>query len=134
MAPDRLEANHLDRSDVEAVHDPAQAWNALTVGAFTEKAAIADTAWDGWSPIAPTGDLSPWSTTSVTFQDAWPIKPEVILEGGNVARKRRKFRRRRSRSLFVVDLLPTRPAAVRIVMGNERCNGAGRAHGRHRQG
>ncbi|HLH12723.1 MAG TPA: S8 family peptidase [Methylovirgula sp.] len=82
---DQLDTNHLDRSDVEAVHDPAQAWNALTVGASAEKAAIADTAWNSWSPIAPAGDLSPWSTTSVTFQDVWPIKPEVVFEGGNVA-------------------------------------------------
>jgi subtilase family protein len=82
---DRLQADHLGRSDVEAVHDPAQAWNALTVGAFTEKAAIADAAWNGWSPLASAGDLSPWSTTSVTFQDTWPAKPEVVLEGGNVA-------------------------------------------------
>ena len=85
VAPDRIDANHLDRSDVEAIHDPAQAWNALTVGASTEKAVISDTAWNGWSPIAAAGDLSPWSTTSVTFQDRWPIKPEVVLEGGNVA-------------------------------------------------
>ncbi len=85
VAPDRLHANHLDRSDVEAVHDPAQAWNALTVGAFTEKAAISNAAWNGWSPIAAAGDLSPWSTTSVIFQDIWPVKPEVVLEGGNVA-------------------------------------------------
>ncbi len=28
-----LDTNHLDRSDTEPVHDPAQAWNALTVGA-----------------------------------------------------------------------------------------------------
>src|SRR5262245_14585217 len=85
VAPDHLQVDHLDRSDVEAIHDPAHAWNALTVGAFTEKAAIADAAWNGWSPLAPAGDLSPWSTTSVTFQDTWPIKPEVVLEGGNVA-------------------------------------------------
>src|SRR5262249_34977429 len=40
---------------------------------------------EGWSPVTPPGDLSPWSTTSVTFQEAWPIKPEVVFEGGNVA-------------------------------------------------
>jgi hypothetical protein len=74
----------LDRSDVEAVHDPAHAWNALTVGAFTEKATL-NAAWDGWSPIASAGDLSPWSTTSVTFREVWPIKPDVVFEGGNVA-------------------------------------------------
>jgi hypothetical protein len=31
------------------------------------------------------GTASPWSTTSVIFQDSWPIKPDVVLEGGNVA-------------------------------------------------
>jgi len=79
-----LERDHISRSDVEPVHDPAQAWNALTVGAFTDKAVITDTCWDGWSPVARRGDLSPWSTTSVVFQSAWPIKPEVVFEGGNV--------------------------------------------------
>jgi len=33
--PGNLDVAHLDRSDVEPIHDPAQAWNALTVGAFT---------------------------------------------------------------------------------------------------
>jgi hypothetical protein len=85
VAPDHLQDDHLGRSDVEAVHDPAHAWNALTVGACTEKSAIGDPAWNGWSPLAPPGDLSPWSTTSVTFQDRWPIKPDIVCEGGNVA-------------------------------------------------
>lgn len=80
-----LEADYLNRCDVETVHDPAHAWNALTVGAFTEKAVITDPSWDGWGPLAPPGDLCPWSTTSVGCQDAWPIKPDVVFEGGNVA-------------------------------------------------
>ncbi|HXH26018.1 MAG TPA: S8 family peptidase [Vicinamibacterales bacterium] len=79
-----LDVAHLDRSDVEPVHDPAHAWNALTVGAYTEKATLGDN-WDGWSPIAPAGDLSPWSTTSVSFREVWPVKPDVVFEGGNVA-------------------------------------------------
>ncbi|MEM6792121.1 MAG: S8 family peptidase [Myxococcota bacterium] len=79
-----LDRDHISRSDLEPVHDPAQAWNALTVGAFTDKAVITDTDWDGWTPVARRGDLSPWSTTSVVFQPAWPIKPEVVFEGGNV--------------------------------------------------
>ncbi|MEW5704947.1 MAG: S8 family peptidase [Pseudomonadota bacterium] len=85
VAPDHLQDDHLGRSDVETVHDPAHAWNALTIGACTEKATIGDPTWNGWSPLAPPGDLSPWSTTSVTFQDRWPIKPDVVCEGGNVA-------------------------------------------------
>lgn len=79
------EVPYLDRCDVEPVEDPAQAWNALTVGAFTE---LHDLAADGddfanWTPVAQPGDLSPFSRTSVTFQRQWPIKPEVVLEGGN---------------------------------------------------
>lgn len=79
-----LDLAHLDRSDVEPVHDPAQAWNAVTVGAFTEKGNLGD-GWDGWSPVAAPGDLSPYSTTSVPFQETWPIKPDVVFEGGNLA-------------------------------------------------
>jgi hypothetical protein len=78
------EIDHLSRSDVEPVHDPSHAWNALTVGAFTEKATLS-AAWNGWSPVAAPGDLSPWSTTSVPFREVWPIKPDVVFEGGNVA-------------------------------------------------
>ncbi|HLK37075.1 MAG TPA: S8 family peptidase [Polyangiaceae bacterium] len=83
---EQLQADHLGRSDVDAVHDPAQAWNALTVGAYTEKAVITDPAWSSWEPVAGAGDLSPWSTTSVIFADAWPIKPDVVFEGGNVVK------------------------------------------------
>ena len=39
----------------------------------------------GWTSVAPPGDLSPFSRTSVSFQRQWPIKPEIVLEGGNAA-------------------------------------------------
>ncbi|NVJ08974.1 S8 family peptidase [Myxococcus sp. AM001] len=65
--------------------DPAQAWNALTIGAYTEKAVIAEPSLSGWLPIAPHGDSSPTSTSSVTFDKGWPNKPDLVLEGGNVA-------------------------------------------------
>lgn len=81
-----LEVAHLDRSDAEPVHDPGQAWNALTVGAHTEKSVIESADWATWQPLARHGDLSPWSSTGVVFADAWPIKPDVVFEGGNVAR------------------------------------------------
>ena len=76
---------HLDISDSTSVHDPAQAWNALTVGAFTNKVLIQDESFRGWIPLAPAGELSPYSTTSVPFAKQWPIKPDIVLEGGNVA-------------------------------------------------
>lgn len=83
--PTHLQKDHLGRSDLEAIHDPAHAWNALTVGAYTEKASINDASYAGWSPLASAGDLSPWSTTSVLFQESWPLKPDIVCEGGNLA-------------------------------------------------
>jgi hypothetical protein len=80
-----LSPDHLNICDTLAVHDPAHAWNALTVGAYTEKAVIQDTNYDGWTPIATPGDLSPWSSTGVTLASKWPNKPDVVFEGGNVA-------------------------------------------------
>jgi len=79
-----LEHGHLERSDTEPVDDPAQAWNVLTVGAYTEKVVISDSSWVNWSPLAARGELSPWSTSSVTFTRQWPIKPDIVMEGGNV--------------------------------------------------
>ena len=73
------------RNDVESVDDPAQAWNALTVGAFTEKVDIIDPAFAGYTPIAPAGELSPRSRTSVAWDRQWPVKPDVVFEGGNLA-------------------------------------------------
>ncbi len=79
-----LHRDHLSRSDTEPVRDPAQAWNALTVGAYTEKAVITHPDFATRSPVAKAGELSPWSTTSVTYQPKWPIKPDVVMEGGNI--------------------------------------------------
>ena len=87
--------NHLDRSDVEVIYDPAQAWNALTVGACTEKAVITGSGYQGFAPVAKPGDLSPHSSTSVSFAAQWPLKPDVVSEGGNVAH---------DGSLFATDL------------------------------
>lgn len=84
----RAEDDHLDRSDVEPVEDPSQAWNALTVGAYSENDDMrgADPAFSGWLPIAERGELAPSSRTSVSFdQNRWPFKPEVVASGGNWA-------------------------------------------------
>lgn len=78
---------YFDDNLTNEVHDPGQAWNALTVGAFTEKVTIRDPSYAGYTPVAPHGGLSPYSTTSSTWPARkWPIKPEVLFEGGNVAR------------------------------------------------
>lgn len=85
-----LEEDHLTRSDLEEVEDPGQAWNALTVGAFTDRDTLlgAPAGFPGWTCLAPRGELSPFSRTSVLFKPVWPVKPDVVMEGGNVARIR----------------------------------------------
>ncbi|MBF0311322.1 MAG: S8 family peptidase [Magnetococcales bacterium] len=68
----------------DGIHDPGQAWNALTVGAYTEKTRVAP----GYTAIAAEGALSPFSTTSLTWDKVWPLKPDVVFEGGNAAKDR----------------------------------------------
>lgn len=74
---------YLDQNDAAPIESPAQAWNVLTVGAVTEKCTISDPTFKGWGPLATVGDLSPLSRTSITWQHEWPIKPDVVFEGGN---------------------------------------------------
>ncbi len=78
---------YLGRCDTLPVEDPAQAWNALTVGAYTDLVDVGaeGTSHEGWTAVAQPGDLSPFSRTGVGFQRQWPIKPDIVLEGGNAA-------------------------------------------------
>ena len=78
-----------DSNATDGVHDPAQAWNSLTVGACTDKAILSEKHSDDWSPLAKPGELSPYSTTSLVWQPcSWPYKPDIVMEGGNVARSK----------------------------------------------
>ncbi|HLP48807.1 MAG TPA: S8 family peptidase, partial [Candidatus Kapabacteria bacterium] len=77
--------NYPDSNMTEGIQDPAQAWNALCVGAYTEKVFFDSNKYPGWQPIAPSGDLSPSSTTSIIWNNKWPIKPDIVFEGGNNA-------------------------------------------------
>ena len=76
-------AEYLAQNDTAGIESPAQAWNALTVGAITEKCGITHPDFSGWRVMAPSGDLSPTSRTSVSWDSDWPIKPDVVFEGGN---------------------------------------------------
>ena len=79
--------NYPDDNITNEIHDPGQSWNALTVGSYTEKVIIADAKMSSFSPIAPAGGLSPFSTTSAIWSsNKWPIKPDVVFEGGNAAK------------------------------------------------
>jgi len=71
------------------VEDPAQSWNAVAVGAYTERVFIEHRDYQGWQPVAASGDLCPTSRTSLPWpaesQAGWPIKPDIVMEGGNYA-------------------------------------------------
>src|SRR6185312_2031746 len=76
--------NYPSSNMVDGIHDPAQAWNALTVGGYTDNIAIDGTKWPRWQPLAPRGDLAPCSCTSTTWA-RWPFKPDIVMEAGNLA-------------------------------------------------
>lgn len=82
---DIFSSDYLTRNDVATIENPSQAWNALVVGAYTEKVNISHPDFQGWQPIAPWGDLSPTSRTSVSWENQWPIRPDIVCEGGNYA-------------------------------------------------
>jgi Subtilase family len=75
------EAGDLCRFSIE---DPAQAWNPLTIGGFTDKVDLLNPSYQDWTAAAEVGDRSPYSRTSTTWIDA-PIKPELVFEAGNRA-------------------------------------------------
>ena len=79
-------AVYPDSNSSDGIHDPAQAWNALTIGASTELVHITEPDTDDYQPVAPAGGLSPFSTTSRTWGSHWPFKPDVVFEGGNAAK------------------------------------------------
>lgn len=68
------------------VEDPGQSWNAVTVGAYTQKMGLVEGVGRGLLPVAKRDTLSPYSATSLTWNDKWPLKPDIVLEGGNVLR------------------------------------------------
>jgi hypothetical protein len=79
-----LDYPHSNMTD--GIHDPGQSWNALCVGAYTQKVTL-DPPNPAYQALAAVGGLSPYSTTSLSWQrNLWPLKPDVVFEGGNLAK------------------------------------------------
>jgi hypothetical protein len=91
-----ISAGNVDKSEllksgypkacyVHSVESPAQSWNALTVGAVNTKVWIKDSNLKDYRPVAESGDLCPFSSTTnnTRWGQNWPVKPEVLFEGGN---------------------------------------------------
>lgn len=78
--------NYPDNNLTASIRSPAQSWNSLTVGAYTEKTVFDGDAHIGYDLVASKGSLSPFSRTSLTWSNKWPNKPDIVLEGGNLIR------------------------------------------------
>lgn len=76
-------ANYPESQRRAQLCDPAQAWNALTVGAYTEKLRITERDARDLNAVAPEGGLSPFSRTTLDWDNQWPLKPDIVMEGGN---------------------------------------------------
>ncbi len=76
---------YLSAVILHSVENPGQAWNAITVGAYTDKIEIEKKEYADYSPLANRGGVSPFTSSSVMWEKSkWPIKPEVVFEGGNL--------------------------------------------------
>jgi len=84
--PAEMDRSRILDAEYYPIEDPAQAWNAITVGGYTDKINVTEQTLQGWSPFAEAGDLSPFSRTSISWTHSKsPIKPEIVMEAGNRA-------------------------------------------------
>lgn len=83
--PAEIEMARLGNPDFFPIEDPAQAWNALTVGGYTDLIDVRDRDYEDWEPLVGAGELSPHSRTSVLWPQTAPFKPEIVMEAGNRA-------------------------------------------------
>lgn len=69
----------------QKLEEPAQSANCLTVGAYTAKTRVAPSqTYAELAAVAPAGGISPHTRAGVVGTPG-PVKPDVVLEGGNVA-------------------------------------------------
>lgn len=81
QTPDVDATNYMESCKANTIFSPSQAWNVLTVGAYTEKTII-DNIQD-YTPLAAPGEISPMSRSTYSWKNG-RIKPEIVMEGGNL--------------------------------------------------
>ena len=83
-APNEITMDRIADPDTLEIEDPAQAWNAITVGGFTDLINIQEPEFKDYSPYARAGDISPYTRTSTQWlQGKAPFKPDIVMEAGN---------------------------------------------------
>lgn len=66
------------------IQDPAQSYNALTIGSYTLKDTIDLGIYPNSDLLARRGAMSPCNTTSIGWWHEWCKKPDIVMEGGNL--------------------------------------------------
>ena len=89
-----------DSNRSRGIINPGQAWNALTVGAYTKKYVAYDEQGRQQEVLAPKDGLSPYSTTSAYWAQQNPIKPDILMEGGNRTKEAIETERHRDLELL----------------------------------
>lgn len=74
--------NYPESNKELKIESPGQSWNALVVGACTTKY-YCNIAGETLTPLVAPGGLAPASKTSLGWSNQWPLKPDVLFEGGN---------------------------------------------------
>ena len=83
-APNPIAMERIADPDMLEIEDPAQAWNAITVGGYTDLINIQEPEFKDYSPYARAGDISPYTRTSTQWlQGKAPFKPDIVMEAGN---------------------------------------------------
>ena len=83
-APNEITMDRIADPDTLEIEDPAQAWNAITVGGYTDLINIQEPEFKDYSPYARAGNISPYTRTSTRWlQGKAPFKPDIVMEAGN---------------------------------------------------
>ena len=106
VCPDELNVGYPNSNTLHSIESPGQAWNAITVGAYSENIVISNSSYKDHSAVADAGELSPYSSTSETWSSKWPIKPEILLDGGNMATNGSDFTECADLSLLTTNYRP----------------------------
>ena len=131
-APSEIATDRIADPDMLEIEDPAQAWNAITVGGYTDLINIQEPEFKDYSPYATAGDISPYTRTSTRWlQGKAPFKPDIVMEAGNrvVSPARTDTYDADSLALLSTGSNTDRPArataSTGVVSRDERGDGAG---------
>lgn len=79
------EVGYPNANRLHSVESPGQSWNAVTVGAYVGTDLIDDPDLKDFSAVGQVDEISPYSSTSLLWNNKWPVKPDVLFDGGNMA-------------------------------------------------